>query len=151
MTDTLLKSQIQEDMKMAMRAKDSARLGVIRMLMAAIKQKEIDERITLEDQDVVIVVDKMIRQRKDSFEQFTQAGRIDLAEKENFEITVLQQYMPQPLAEEELQTLIERAIQETDASSMKDMGKLMSVLKPQIQGRADMSQVSATIKTLLSN
>ena len=151
MTDNLLKSQIQEDMKSAMRARDSVRLGVIRMLMAAIKQKEIDERITLDDQAVVLVIDKMVRQRRDSAEQFTQAERIDLADKENIEVTVLQQYLPQPLSEEELQTLVEQTIQQTGASSIKDMGKLMSALKPKIQGRVDMGQVSATIKALLSN
>lgn len=150
MIDNPIKQRIQEDMKMAMRARDSVRLGTIRMLLAAIKQREIDERITLNDTDVLAVIDKMIRQRRDSYEQFTAAKRIDLADKENFEIEVLQTYMPEPLTAAEIQELINQAIAETGADSIRDMGKVMGILKPKIQGRADMGQISAKIKATLT-
>lgn len=147
---TALKDQIKADMIAAMRAKDSETLGVIRMLQAAIKQKEIDEKITLDDTSVLGVVEKMIKQRRESAKQFEQGQRPELAAKENKEIDLLQKYMPAQLSEDELQTLIEQAIQQTSASGMKDMGKVMGILKAQVQGRADMSAVSAKIKSLLS-
>lgn len=145
----MLKDRIQEDMKAAMRARDSQRLGTIRLLMAAIKQKEIDERVTLNDSEILAVIDKMVRQRRDSIEQFTKANRNDLVDIESFEIKVLQEYLPEPLSDEEVETIITEAIKETGATSIKDMGKVMALVKPKIQGRADMSQISAKIKTLL--
>lgn len=146
-----LKQSIQENMKSAMRAKDSKRLGVIRMLMAAIKQREIDERIVLDDPQVLAVIDKMIRQRRDSYEQFTAAKRTDLADQEKFEIEVLQAYLPQQLTAAEIQTIINEAIKETGAAAISDMGKVMAIIKPKVQGRADMAQISAKIKGLLTN
>ena len=145
-----LKQSIQENMKSAMRAKDSKRLGVIRMLMAAIKQREIDERIVLDDPQVLAVIDKMIRQRRDSYEQFAAAKRTDLADQEKFEIEVLQAYLPQQLTAAEVDTIITTAIQETGATAISDMGKVMAIIKPKIQGRADMAQISAKIKELLT-
>ncbi len=145
----MLKDRIQEDMKAAMRARDSQRLGTIRLLMAAIKQKEIDERVTLNDSEILAVIDKMVRQRRDSIEQFTKANRNDLVDIESFEIKVLQEYLPEPLSDEEVEIIITEAIKETGATSIKDMGKVMALVKPKIQGRADMSQISAKIKTLL--
>ncbi|ALG67613.1 GatB/YqeY domain-containing protein [Beggiatoa leptomitoformis] len=148
MTDSL-KLRIQEDMKTAMRAQEKERLGTIRMLMAAIKQREVDERITLDDTQIVAVLDKMIKQRRDSFSQFSAAGRTDLADKESREIEVLQSYMPQALSEAELTALITAVIAETGATSIKDLGKVMGLLKPQVQGRADMSVVSTELKKRL--
>lgn len=150
MINSSIKQRIQEDMKAAMRAKDSARLGTIRMLLAAIKQREIDEKITLNDTDVLAVIDKMIRQRRDSSKQFTAAKRMDLANKENFEIEVLQTYMPQPLTAAEIEKLINQAITEVGANSIRNMGKVMAILKPKIQGRADIGQISAKIKAILT-
>lgn len=144
-----LKLRIQEDMKTAMRAQEKERLGTIRMLMAAIKQREVDERITLDDTQIVAVLDKMIKQRRDSFSQFSAAGRTDLADKESREIEVLQSYMPQALSEAELTALITAVIAETGATSIKDLGKVMGLLKPQVQGRADMSVVSTELKKRL--
>lgn len=145
-----LKERISEDMKAAMRAKDQARLGTIRMLQAAIQRKEVDERITLDDDQVMAVVEKMIKQSRDAAEQFTQGGRPELAEKENQDIAVWQHYLPEPLSEEEIAGMIKAAIAETGASNMKDMGKVMGVLKPKLQGRADMGAVSGKIKAALS-
>ena len=145
----MLKDRIQEDMKATMRARDSQRLGVIRLLMAAIKQKEIDERISLNDAQILAVINKMVRQRRDSVEQFAKANRNDLVDIENFEIQVLQEYLPEPLSGAEVETIITEAIKETDAASIKDMGKVMALVKPKIQGRADMGQISAKIKNLL--
>jgi uncharacterized protein YqeY len=148
--DNTLKQSIQEDMKTAMRAKDSKRLGVIRMLMAAIKQREVDERIVLDDNQILAVIDKMIRQRRDSYEQFTAAKRIDLAEQEKFEIEVLQNYLPQQLTAAEIDAIIAAAVSETKAAAISDMGKVMAIVKPKVQGRADMAQISAKIKELLT-
>lgn len=145
-----LKRRIQEDMKAAMRAKDSRRLAVIRMIMAAVKQREVDERITLDDAQVLTVLDKMLKQRRDALAQFQEAGRTDLVDKEAYEIEVIQQYLPPPLGTEELDALVEEAIQATGAASPKDMGKVMGWLKPRIQGRADMSAVSASVKRRLT-
>ena len=145
-----LKQQINEDMKTAMRAKDSARLAAIRLLMAAMKQREVDERIELTDADILSIIDKMMKQRRDSFSQFEAAGRQDLAEIEKFEMSVLLSYMPQQLSEAEISAAIEQAIAATGAASAQDMGKLMAVLKPQLAGRADIGKVSAQVKTRLS-
>lgn len=149
MADSALKQQLTEDMKTAMRAKDKQRLGVIRLALAAIKQREVDERIELDDTDVLAVIDKMVKQRRDSAQQFTDADRPELADQENFEIGVLQDYLPAALDEAELDALITKAIADSGADSMKEMGKVMGLLKPQVQGRADMGAVSQRIKALL--
>ncbi|MEK8089914.1 GatB/YqeY domain-containing protein [Thermithiobacillus plumbiphilus] len=146
-----LKARITEDMKAAMRAKDSERLLTIRMLLAAIKQREVDERIELSDEQVLGIVEKLIKQRKEAASQYADAGRQDLADKELAENTILQAYMPEPLSESQIDALIESAIAETGANSAKDMGKVISQLRPTLQGRADMGQVSAKIKASLSN
>lgn len=150
MTSTTLKQTIQDDMKTAMKAHDARRLGVIRLLMAAIKQREVDERIVLDDAQILAVIDKMLKQRQDSVNQFQQAGRTDLVDQENFEIGVLQHYLPPALSDSEVDDLIKQAIANSGASSMKDMGAVMAQLKPQLQGRADMGKVSQRIKQLLS-
>ncbi len=145
-----LKTQIQNAMKDAMRAKDKPRLGVIRLIMAAIKQREVDERIELTDEDVLLVMDKMLKQRRESIAQFTAAGRNELADIEIAEIKTIQGFMPEPLAEAEILALLQAAIAQSGASGMKDMGKVMAILKPKLQGRADMSEVSRLIKSQLS-
>jgi hypothetical protein len=145
-----LKLQINEDMKSAMRAKETARLSAIRLLLAAMKQREVDERIELSDADVLAIIDKMMKQRRDSFSQFEAAGRKDLADIEKFEMSVLLGYMPQQLSEAEISAVIEQAISATGAASAQDMGKLMAVLKPQLAGRADIGKVSAQVKARLS-
>jgi uncharacterized protein len=144
-----LKARISEDMKAAMKGGDKPRLGVIRLILAALKQQEVDTRQTLSDADVLAVLEKMLKQRKDSLQQYSDAGRQDLADQEAFEITVIKAYMPEPLSEAELNAAIEAALSASGASSMRDMGKLMALLKPQIQGRADMGQVSALVKQRL--
>ena len=145
-----LKDQIQADMKDAMRARDQARLGTIRLVMAAIKQREIDEQITLDDAAVLTVINKMIKQRRDAISQFEQGGRSDLAEKEQLEIETLQDYLPEQLSEAEIEQAVQAAIQATSASSVKDMGKVMGILKEQLAGKADMGMVSGKVKSLLS-
>lgn len=145
-----LKSDLTDAMKAAMRAKEKERLVVIRGVLAAIKQREIDEQIELDDTQVLAVLDKLVKQRKDSAQQFRDADRIDLAEKEEMEMKVLQEFLPAALSAEEIARLIDDAVSSTGAQSMKDMGKVMGLLKPQVQGRADMSQVSALIKQKLS-
>ena len=150
MADSVLKQQLTDDMKTAMRAKDKQRLGVVRLVLAAIKQREVDERIELDDAQVLAVLDKMVKQRRDSFTQFTDAGRQDLADQESFELSVLQEYLPAALSEAEIDALITAAIESTGAASMKEMGKVMGVLKPQVQGRADVGEVSKRIKSLLA-
>ena len=137
-----LKTQITEDMKNAMRAKDTDRLGTIRLLLAAIKQKEVDERVELDDGAITGVIDKMIKQRKDAIGQYTTANRQDLADKEQAEIDVLVGYMPQPFSDAEIAALIQQAKVETNAADAKDMGKMMAWLKPRLAGRADMTAVS---------
>ncbi|MDM7322855.1 MAG: GatB/YqeY domain-containing protein [Gammaproteobacteria bacterium] len=144
-----LKAQILDDMKTAMKAGDKARLAVIRLISAAIKQKEVDERITLSDADVIAVLDKMGKQRRESIEQYKAAGRADLVEQESFELEVIQSYLPTPLSDAEIDALIAEAIAATGATSVREMGAVMSKLRPQIQGRADMTQVSARIKSAL--
>ncbi|MEQ6342489.1 MAG: GatB/YqeY domain-containing protein [Gammaproteobacteria bacterium] len=145
-----LKQRIEEDMKSAMRAKEKERLGVIRLILAALKQREVDERITLDDAQVLVILDKMIKQRRDSFSQYEAAGRAELAAQEAFEIGLIQEYLPVQLGEEEIDTLIGEAITASGAASAKDMGKIMAALKPQVQGRADMGVVGAKIKTRLA-
>lgn len=144
-----LKQQISDDMKNAMRAKDSARLGAVRLLLAAIKQKEVDERIELDDAAVIAIVEKQLKQRKDSASQFQAAGRMDLADQEKFEIGVLNAYMPQALSAEEVAALIQQAVAETGAASARDMGKVIAWLKPKLAGRADMAAVSGLVKNAL--
>ncbi|MFQ2134149.1 GatB/YqeY domain-containing protein [Aeromonas hydrophila] len=145
-----LKDQLKDQQKLAMLAKDKARLGAIRLLMAEIKQREVDTRVELNDQDILAVVTKMVKQRRDSISQFEAAGRQDLADKESAEIVVLQEFLPQQLTAAEIATLIEQAIAESGAAVMADMGKVMAVLKPKIQGRADVGAVSAQVKTRLA-
>lgn len=145
----LLKSRITEDMKSAMRAKDAPRLGTIRLLQAAIKQREVDERIELEDTHVIEVIEKMLKQRRDSISQYEAANRADLADVEKYEVSVLQEYLPQPLGEAEIAELLDKAIAETGASGVKDMGKVVVAVKPQMVGRADMGKVSGLIKARL--
>ncbi len=149
MADSALKQRLTEDMKAAMRSKDKPRLGVVRLVLAAIKQREVDERIELDDTQVLAVLDKMVKQRRDSVRQFEDAGRQELADQESYEIGVLQDYLPAALDEAELDALISQAIKASGAESMKDMGKVMGMLKPQVQGRADMGAVSKKIKASL--
>jgi|TARA_B100000780_G_C20682778_1_gene271686 uncharacterized protein YqeY len=137
-------------MKSAMRSKDSARLGTIRLLLAAIKQKEVDERIDTVDTDIVAIIDKMLKQRRDSIEAFNKADRKDLVEKEEFELKVLQDYMPQQLTEKEVEKEIIDAIESTGANSMKDMGRIMNILKPKLAGKTNMADVSQKIKIKLT-
>ena len=141
-----LKERIREDMKASMKGGDKARLGVIRMILAAIKQVEVDERVELGDDRVIVVLDKMLKQRRESIKQYRDANRIDLAEIEEAEVQVIQDFLPQALTEAEIDQMVAKAIAETGAESVKDMGKVMAILKPQMQGRADMALVSARIK-----
>jgi uncharacterized protein len=145
-----LKDQLKDQQKLAMLARDKARLGAIRLLMAEIKQREVDSRIELNDEDILAVVTKMVKQRRDSISQFEAAGRQDLADKESAEIVVLQEFLPQQLTADDIAALIEQAITESGAAVMADMGKVMAVLKPKIQGRADVGAVSAQVKTCLA-
>lgn len=149
MTESALKTRIQEDMKSAMRAKETARLGTIRMLLAAMKQKEVDERVVLTDSDILAILNKMIKQRRESATQFRDAGRVELAEKEEQEIAQLTHYLPQQLSDEELDQMIQEAIEATAAKTIKEMGAVMAFLKPKAQGRTDMAKVSAKIKDKL--
>jgi len=145
-----LKQQITEDMKAAMRAKETARLGAIRLLLAAMKQKEVDERVELGDADVLAIIDKMLKQRRDSITQYEAAGRQDLSDVEKFEMSVLQTYMPQQMSEAEVAAAIEQAVAASGAVSVQDMGKVMAILKPQLAGRADLGKVSGQVKAALS-
>jgi len=145
-----LKDQITEDMKTAMRAKDSERLGTIRLLLAACKQKEVDERITLDDVAVVAIVDKLIKQRKDSIAAFTQAARPDLADKEAAEMKVLEAYLPVRLSAEEIQAAVQAIVTDLGAKGPGDMGKVMGAVKAQLAGKADMGLVSAAVKAALA-
>ena len=146
---TSLKGRIQEDMKAAMRAKDGARLGVIRMILAAIKQREVDERIELDDEQIVAVLGKMVKQHQDSIEQYRKGEREDLVEKEAFELDIITGYLPPPLPDAELAAMVDEAVAASGAQSIKDMGKVMAELKPKIQGRADMGAVSARVRARL--
>jgi len=146
----LLKARIQEDVKNAMRAHERGQLGILRLITAAIKQKEVDERIELNDEQVLAVLDRMAKQRRESIEQFEHAGREDLVAQERYELKLIQSYLPAPLSEGELNSLIESVIRELGASSVRDMGPVMNALRPQVQGRADMKAVSQAVKTQLS-
>ena len=145
-----LKKRITDDMKSAMKAKDRQALKAVRMILEAIKQKEIDERIELNDAQVMTVIQKMVKQRKDSISQFSDAGRTDLVEIEEAELEIINNYMPEQLSDEEVESVVDRAINDSGANSMKDMGKLMGMLKAQLQGETDMSLVSQLIKSRLS-
>ena len=145
-----LKEQITEDMKNAMRAKDSGRLGTIRLLLAAMKQREVDERIELDDAAVITIVEKLIKQRKDSIAQFQTAGRDDLVAIENAELVVLQAYMPAQMSEAEVAAVVAQAVQQVGATGPQDMGKVMGIVKPQLAGKADMGVVSAQVKAALT-
>ena len=144
-----LKTQITEDMKNSMRSGDKPRLGVIRLIQAAIKQIEVDERIELDDERILVVLDKMCKQRRESISQFEKADRNDLADQEKFELTILAEFMPAALSDDEINTMIAAAIEQTGAASIKDMGKVMGMLKGKMQGRADMGKVSGQIKAKL--
>lgn len=150
MTTSAIKDQITEDMKTAMRAQDKERLATIRLILAALKQREVDERIVLTDEQVLSVLDKMLKQRRESIAQFDAANRPELSQKEAEEVKVIQHYLPSPLSNAEVEKLIESAIQETGAASVRDMGKVMGILKPKIQGRADIAIVSNQIKERLA-
>ena len=145
-----LKDQISNDLKDAMRAGDAKKRDAIRLLTAEMKRKEVDERVTLTDADVVAIIDKMIKQRRDSIAQFEKGGRQDLADNEKFELSVLQAYMPQALSEAEIAAAVAASIAESGATGPADMGKVMAVLKPKLAGRADMSKVSALVKAKLA-
>lgn len=144
-----LKAQISEDMKTAMRAKDMQKLGVIRLLQAAIKQREVDERIELDDDAVIAAIEKMLKQRRDSIAAFEGANRMDLADQEKFEVTVLQAYLPAQLSEDEINAIIAKLVAETGAAGAKDMGKVVGAVKPLVAGKADMAKVSGLIKAAL--
>jgi uncharacterized protein YqeY len=146
----MLKQRIQDDVKAAMKAKDKARLAALRLITAAVKQREVDERIELDDTQVLAILEKMIKQRRDSVAQYQQAGRDELAAQELSEIEIIQEYMPEGLGEAEILALVDEAIAATGASGMRDMGMVMGLLKPKIQGRADMGQVSGLVKQKLS-
>lgn len=149
--ETNLKKRIEEDVKTAMRAGDKPRLGTLRMVLAAVKQQEVDTRSTLDDPALIAILEKLIKQRRDSLTQFQAAGRHELADKEAYEITVIQEYLPPALDEDEIAALINEAIAKAGAGSPKDMGKVMGLLKPQLQGRADMSAVSKLVQARLSS
>lgn len=149
MAESDLKIRISDATKAAMKARDKERLATLRLINADIKRVEVDERRELSDQDVVAILTKMLKQRQDSLSQYESAGRDDLAAQERFEIGIVQEFLPEPLGDDELDGLIEAAIQETGAESMRDMGKVMGILKPQIEGRADMGAVSGKVKARL--
>jgi uncharacterized protein YqeY len=146
-----LKKQIQDAVVTAMKSGDKARLAVTRLITSSIKQVEVDERIELDDARIIAILDKMVKQRRESISQFKIAGRDDLVKQENFEIDIIQEFLPQALSEEEVDEIVNQAIAQTGASSIKDMGKVMGLVRPQIIGRADMGEVSGRIKTILSS
>ena len=145
-----LKEQITEDMKTAMRARDTARLGTIRLLLAAMKQKEVDERVALDDAAVIAIVDRLIKQRRDSVAAYTQAGRMDLADQESTEITVLQAYLPTRLSSAEIEAQVQAIVAEVGAAGAGDMGRVMAIIKTRLAGKADMGAVSAAVKAALA-
>lgn len=151
MPESALKSQLTADMKSSMKSGDKKRLGVIRLMLAAIKQIEVDERIELDDARVIVVIDKMAKQRRESISQFSTAGRDDLIAIEEAEMVILQEFLPEALSDDEINAKVEQAIASTGAASIKEMGKVMGILKPQLQGRADMGKVSQLIKARLSD
>jgi len=144
-----LRDRINEDMKNAMRARETERLGALRLLLAAVKQREVDERITLDDAGVVSVIEKMMKQRRDSISQYEKAQRQDLADKEKYEVSVLEAYLPQGLSQAEVEAIVADAVASSGASSAADMGKVMALVKPRVAGRADMGKVSALVKSKL--
>ncbi|MDR3491586.1 MAG: GatB/YqeY domain-containing protein [Gammaproteobacteria bacterium] len=150
MNESAIKSHIQEDMKNAMRAQDKERLATIRLILAAIKQREVDERIVLTDEHIITILDKMLKQRRESIALYETGNRQDLADKEASEIVIIQEYLPTQLSSAEIDTLIQDAIQESGASSVKDMGKVMNMIKPKVLGRADVATVSNKVKERLS-
>lgn len=150
MTDSALKTRITDDVKTAMRSKDKERLATLRLLTAAIKQIEVDQRIELNDEQIITVLEKMLKQRKDSIEQFEKAGRNELADIEIKEVAILKEFMPKQLSDADIDSLISEAMAATGASEMKDMGKVMGILKPKLAGKADMGAVSGKIKAKLS-
>ncbi len=145
-----LKKQIQDAVIHAMKSGEKKRLGIIRLMTSSMKQIEVDERIELDDTRIIAILDKMVKQRRESISQFKTAGRDDLVKQENFEIDIIQEFLPQALSEEEVDNIVNQAIEQTSASSIKDMGKVMGLVKPQIIGRADMGEVSGRIKSLLT-
>jgi hypothetical protein len=145
-----LRDQVNEDMKNAMRAREAERLGALRLLLAAMKQREVDERITLDDAAVVAVIEKMIKQRRDSISQYENAKRQDLADKEKFEVSVLEKYLPQALSQAEVEAIVADAVASSGAKGAADMGKVMALVKPKVAGRADMGKVSALVKAKLA-
>lgn len=145
-----LKDQLQSDVKAAMKSRDKRSLGALRLIMAELKRREVDERIELQDQDILVILEKMTKQRRDSLTQYEAAGRSDLAEQEQFELDLIAAYMPEPIGADELAAMVKAAITTTGASAMADMGKVMAVLKSEVQGRADMGQVSRIVKASLS-
>ena len=145
-----LKNRITEDMKTALRSRETARLGAIRLLLAAVRQKEIDERIELDDPGIIGIIDKMLKQRRDSIEQYQKAARQDLVDAEQFEVTVLTGYMPQALTKAEIEAIVVAAVAESGAKTMQDMNKVMAIAKPQLAGRADMGEVSKLVKARLA-
>jgi uncharacterized protein YqeY len=150
MAKSELQNRIHDEMKTAMRAKDKPRLGIIRLMLSEFKRIEVDERIDLDEARVLAVLDKMVKQRRDSAQQYEDADRQELADQEHFEITVITEFLPQALSDDEVSSLIDEAIAATSASGMQDMGKVMGILKPQLQGRADMGAASKIIKAKLS-
>tara|TARA_R110001583_G_scaffold59875_3_gene178119 strand:- start:1123 stop:1575 length:453 start_codon:yes stop_codon:yes gene_type:complete len=149
MADQTLKQTLSDAMKTAMRAKDKARLSAVRLILADIKRIEVDERIDVDDARALAVLDKMLKQRRDSISQYDSAGRVDLADQERFEMDIIQSFLPTPLSEAELDALISAAISSTGADSIKNMGQVVAILKPQVQGRADMGMVSQKVKSQL--
>ena len=147
---TMLKQQLTDDMKASLRAGDKPRLGVIRLMLAAVKQQEIDQRLELSDVDILALLDKMVKQRRESIRHYQSAGRDDLVQQEESEITIIQDYLPTPLTDVEIDKVIQEALLSSKAESLKDMGKVMSLLKPTLQGRADLGRVSGLIKAALS-
>ncbi len=150
MADKALKSRLQSDMKTAMKAQDKPRLAVIRLILAAVKQREVDERIRLDDQQILAVLDKMVKQRQESVRQYESAGRTDLVAAEQAEITVIQAYLPAALTPAQIAAIIQQALSETGATSMRDMGQVMALIKPQVQGRADLAQISQAVRKHLA-
>lgn len=146
----MLTDQLKDDMKAAMKARDKERLAVIRLMLAAVKQREVDERIELDDEQTLAVLDKMLKQRRDSIKQYKEAGRDDLAEVEEFETSIIQDYLPTALTLDEIAAIVDAAVASTGASSMKEMGQVMAIVKPQVQGRGDMGAVSGLVKQKLS-
>lgn len=147
----MLKQRLQDEMKAAMKGGDKQRLGIVRLILAAVKQREVDDRAELTDDQILAVLDKMVKQRRDSVTQYEQAGRSELAAQESYEIGVIQEFLPAALSEAEIAEIVTEAIAATGAASMKDMGKVMGIVKPRVQGRADIGAVSALVKTRLGN